>query len=322
MTTIIVKFLLSEVPEMTKKFFLKQPMMRKVIYALLPILVFAVGNFGWVVFSKVFLSIVVSVFVEWLFESKKGKSVSEAAIVTGFLIGLILPPAVPFWIVIVSSSFAIVFAKMAFGGFARNLYNPALVGRAFVYVSFPAAVQQSWTPPVQSWGQGFTRWISSDIITMATPANVIRGGGEVSAWRMIFGNIAGSSGETAKWLIAAAAVYLIMTKVASWKIIVSTLVSAFVMSGIIFIFDPSRMNPFHWIIGGSIMFGAVFMATDPISAPKKDRAKWIYGAMIGSLAVIIGTFSLFGAGLMFAVLIANTFASLLDYLSTPKKVKA
>jgi Na+-transporting NADH:ubiquinone oxidoreductase subunit B len=311
-----------EVPEMAKKFFLKQPMMRKVIYALLPILIFAVGNFGWVVFSKVFLSILISVFVEWLFEKKKGKPVSEAAIVTGFLIGLILPPAVPFWIVIVASSFAIIFAKMAFGGFAKNLYNPALVGRAFVYISFPAAVQQSWTPAVQSWGQGFVRWISSDIITMATPANVIRNGGSVSAWRMIFGNISGSSGETAKWLIAAAAVYLIITKVASWKIIVSTLLSAFVMSGIVYIFDPSKMSPFYWIIGGSILFGAVFMATDPVSAPKKEKSKWIYGAMIGSLAVIIGSFSLFGAGLMFAVLIANTFASLLDYLNTPKKVRA
>nr|WP_259459546.1 RnfABCDGE type electron transport complex subunit D [Mesotoga sp. HF07.pep.5.2.highcov] len=139
---------------------------------------------------------------------------------------------------------------------------------------------------------------------------------------MIFGNISGSSGETAKWLIAAAAVYLIITKVASWKIIVSTLVSAFVMSGIVYIFDPSKMSPFHWIIGGSILFGAVFMATDPVSAPKKEKSKWIYGAMIGSLAVIIGSFSLFGAGLMFAVLIANTFASLLDYLNTPKKVRA
>lgn len=322
MTTIIVKLLFSEVPEMAKKFFQKQPMMRKVIYALLPILVFSVGNFGWVVFSTVLLSVLVSVLCEWLFERKKGKSVSEASIVTGILMGLVLPPAVPFWIVIVASSFAIVFAKMAFGGFAKNLYNPALVGRAFVYVSFPTAVQQSWTPAVQSWGQGFSRWISSDVITMATPMNVIRSGEEVSAWRMIFGNIPGTAGETAKWLIAAAAVYLILTKTASWKIIVSTLVSAFAMSGILFLFGLSSINPVHSIIGGSILFGAVFMATDPISAPKKDTAKWIYGVIIGSLAIVIGTFSLFGAGLMFAVLIANTFASLLDYLVTPKKVKA
>ncbi|HOI62762.1 MAG: RnfABCDGE type electron transport complex subunit D [Thermotogota bacterium] len=306
---------------MQKKFFQKQPMMRKVIYSLIPILIFAIGNFGWVVLIKTFLSTFMAVFIEWLFERKKGKPVSEAVIVTGLLVGLILPPAVPFWIVIVSSSFGVVFAKMAFGGFAKNLYNPAMVGRAFVYVSFPAAVQQSWTPAVSTWGQGFGRWIASDIVTMATPVNVIRGGGDISMWKMFFGNVSGTSGETAKWLIIAAAVYLIITKTASWKIILSTLVSAFVMSGIIFLFDPTRLNPLAWIFGGSILFGAVFMATDPISAPKKERSKWIYGGLIGALSVVIGTFSLFGAGFMFALLIANTFASLIDYLNTPGKVK-
>ena len=306
---------------MAKKFFLKQPMMRRVIYSLIPILFFAIGNFGWIVFFKAILTTFTAVFVEWLFERKKNKPVSEAAIVTGLLVGLILPPAVPFWIAIVASAFGIVFSKMAFGGFAKNLYNPAMVGRAFVYVSFPAAVQQGWTPAGQSWGQGFTNWISSDIITMATPVNIIRGGGEVSLWRMFLGNISGSSGETAKWLIIIAAIYLILTKTASWKIIVSTVVSAFLMSGIIYLFDASRVNPVTWLIGGSILFGAVFMATDPISAPKKERSKWVYGSLIGALAVVIGTYSLFGAGFMFSLLIANTFASLMDYVNSPKKVK-
>lgn len=307
---------------MAKKFFLKQPMMRKVIYALVPILIFAIGNFGWIVLFKTLLATVTAVFAEWLFERKKGKPVSEAAVVTGLLVGLILPPAVPFWIVIVSSSFAIVFAKMAFGGFARNIYNPAMVGRAFVYVSFPAAVQQSWTPAVQSWGQGFARWISSDIITMATPINVVRGGGEVSLWRLFFGNVSGASGEMAKWLILLGALYLILTKTASWKIIVSSAASAFLMGGLVYLLDPTRLNPVMWLVGGSVLFGSVFMATDPISAPKKERSKWIYGVLTGSLAVIIGTYSLFGAGFMFALLIANTFVSLLDYLNSGKKVKA
>ncbi len=179
---------------MAKKFFQKQPMMRKVIYALLPILVFSVGNFGWVVFSTVLLSVLVSVLCEWLFERKKGKSVSEASIVTGILMGLVLPPAVPFWIVIVASSFAIVLRKWHSGALPKTC-TIGSCWQAFVYVSFPAAVQQSWTPAVQSWGQGFSRWISSDVITMATPMNVIRSGEEVSAWRMIFGNISGTAGE-------------------------------------------------------------------------------------------------------------------------------
>ena len=298
--------------------------MRKVVYSLVPILVFAIGNFGWRVLANVFATMLACVLVEYLFERRKKKQVSEAAIVSGALLGLILPPAVPFWILVVGGIFAMVFSKEAFGGFGKNVFNPAMVGRAFVYVSFPAATSQMWTSPVSTWGQGFTRWLSSaDIVSAATPLNVIRyGDGAISYWRMFTGTVSGSTGETAKWLIIAAAVYLIITKTASWKIIVATLGSAFVMATLLYVTNLSSIDPLASMIGGSILFGAVFMATDPISAPRKERAKVYYGILIGTLAIVIRTFSLFGAGFMFALLIGNIFASLLDFLFTPRKVEA
>lgn len=309
---------------MKKRIFQKQPMMRRVLYSLIPIWIFAIGNYGWRVFVAVLLSIFVSTFVEYLFERKKDKPISEAALVSGMLLGLILPPAIPFWILIVASVFAMIFAKEAFGGFGRNIFNPAMVGRAFVYVSFPAATSQMWTPPSSTWGVGFGSWLSStEIITSATPLNVIRyGDGGVSRLGMFFGNISGSAGETAKWLIIVAAIYLIFTKTASWKIIVSSISSAFVMATILFITKLSNLDPFTSIIGGSILFGTVFMATDPISAPRKDLARIYYGVVIGTLTIVIRTFSLFGAGFMFALLIGNVFASLLDFFVSYKKVKA
>lgn len=309
---------------MNRRIFQKQPMMRKVIYALLPIWVFAIGNFGWRVLITVLLSVSVSALIEYLFERKKGKPISEAALVSGMLLGLILPPSIPFWIVVVGSVFAMVFAREAFGGFGKNIFNPAMVGRAFVYVSFPAATSQMWTAPASTWGGGFGSWLSStEIITSATPLNILRYGEvEVSKLGMFLGNVSGSAGETAKWLILIAAAYLIVTKTASWKIIVSSISSAFVMAAILYFTKLSSLDPFTSIIGGSILFGAVFMATDPISAPRKDLAKIYYGVIIGTLTIVIRTFSLFGAGFMFALLIGNVFAALLDSLVSFKKVKA
>jgi Na+-transporting NADH:ubiquinone oxidoreductase subunit B len=307
---------------MGKRLFMKQPNMRKVIYSLLPILVFSVGNFGLRVLFVVALSVSFAFIIEYLFEVRRGKPVSEAVLVTGLLFGLILPPAVPIWIVAVGIVFAIVFGKMAFGGFGRNIFNPAMVGRAFVYISFPVALTVQWTQATRFWGEGFTSWlVFPQPVSGATPIEMIRYGEAVSRTDMFFGTIAGSAGETAKWLIIACAVYLVITKTASFKIIASTISAAFVLSSLLYLFRLSAIDPFVTLTGGSLLFGAVFMATDPVSAPRRERAKVYYGILIGSLTVIIGTFSLFGAGLMFAVLIANTFAPLIDHLDKWKVKK-
>lgn len=306
---------------MARRLFMKQPNMRRVLYALVPIIIFAVGNFGLRVLSMTFLTVLAAVVVEYLFESRKGKPVSEAVFVTGVLYALIIPPAVPFWIALVGIVFAVVFAKMAFGGFGRNIYNPAMVGRVFIYISFPVSMTVQWTQAAEQWGQGFFAWlVSPELLSGATPVDLIRYGESVSRVEMFLGSISGAAGETAKWLIILAAVYLVITKTASLKIMVSTVLTAFLFSSLLYLMGASVVDPLAFLTGGSLLFGAVFMATDPVSAPRKNRAKLLYGAIIGSLTVLIGTFSLFGAGFMFALLIANTFAPLLDRIET-KKVK-
>jgi len=295
-----------------KGLFLKQPMMRRVVISLLPILAFAVLNFGWKVLINTAVSTAVCVVIEYLFERQKKKKVSEAVFVTGILVGLILPPATPFWIVIVASGIGVFFGKEVFGGFGRNVFNPAMVGRAFVYVSFPLYLTTRWNLSV--FPHGWKYWISPELSTGATPLDIMKSGESVSGLNLFFGNIPGSAGETAKWLILIAAVYLVLTKTASWKIMVSTVGSVMGFTLILQMGNVVEYSAVDALLSGGVLFAAVFMATDPISAPRREASKWLYGLIIGVSATIIRTFSLFNEGIMFGVLIGNTFAPLLDVI--------
>ncbi|HCZ06361.1 MAG: Na+-transporting NADH:ubiquinone oxidoreductase subunit [Thermotogota bacterium] len=307
-----------EVPSL-KDFMLKQPMMRRVIIALLPILAFSILNFGWKVLINTLVSTGVCFFIEYVFERMKKKKISEAVFVTGLLVGLILPPSTPLWIVAVASGIGIFFGKEVFGGFGRNVFNPAMVGRAFVYVSFPLYLTAKWNLPV--FPNGFKYWLSPELTTGATPLEVLKSGELLKRLDLFFGNISGSSGETAKWLIVAAAFYLILTKTASWKIILSTVGSMMGLTLILQLPGIVNYNVFDAVLSGGVLFAAVFMATDPISAPRKEAAKWLYGLIIGVSATIIRTFSLFSEGIMFGVLIGNTFAPLLDVMVSSRSGK-
>ena len=312
--------------------FLKQKMMRKVIYSLIPVVFYSVYLFGLRILALLAVVVICGVISEYLImrniNGEKAK-VSEAVLVSCILFTLTLPPSVPFWVAGVGIIFGVVFGKGVFGGFGRNIFNPALVGRCFIYISFPAFMTVTWTQPFTGFPGGLIKYFNAvDAATSATPLITFNKTGEIAGyWKMIYGGTAGSLGETAALLILAAAVYLVITKTASWKIMVSCLVGFGVLNTILYFTGVTAADPLFSILAGGFVFGMVFMATDPISAPKTDTARIIYGLSIGIITAVIRIFALFAEGMMFAILIANMFVPLLerslkDFKTRIKKVAA
>ncbi|GAB6108736.1 RnfABCDGE type electron transport complex subunit D [Fusibacter bizertensis] len=296
--------------------FMKQMMMRKVVYSLIPIVIAGIYFFGWRVLA---LLIVVNFFgcaTEWVFVRKTTKKITEAVFVTNVLFTLTLPPSTPYWIAIIGIIFGVLFGKMVFGGFGKNPFNPALVGRAFVYVNFPEFLTLHWTKPVDGLIGGFSSYLGENIdaVTQSTPMRIfIASGDQLPLSKLFLGNIGGSIGETSAILIILAAIYLIYTKTAAKETIISVITGFLVMSGIFYFAGFEQvMNPIYGLFAGGLLFGAVFMATDPISSPKTFEARIVYGLLIGIITVIIRSFSLFAGGIMFAILIGNTFAPIMD----------
>lgn len=296
--------------------FTKQALMRKVLISLIPLVVAAVYFFGWRSLALIGVSAAAALAAEWSFKRKGNKPVSEAVFVSAVLYALTLPARTPFWVAALGIAFGIVFAKEVFGGFGRNVFNPALVGRAFVYVNFPAFLTIQWTQPFSGFPGGFAGWLGTpvDTLSTATPMLAFRATGSAEALQsLFFGNVSGSLGETSALLILLAAAYLIVTKTASWEIMAATVLGFLASNAAFYALGFSKVpDPLTGLLSGGLLFGAVFMATDPISSPKTRQGKWLYGLLIGLVTVIIRGFALFAGGMMFAILIANTFVPILD----------
>lgn len=311
---------------MLEKLFQKQQIMRRVVWALTPILAFATYLYGWRVLALNAMVLVIGVATEWIFERARGKKVSEAVIVTCLLYGLSLPPMVPFWVAAVGIIFAVAIAKEVYGGFGRNIFNPAIAGRLFVYISFPSQLQLTWaTPQVPGFVENLLGSSSMvDALTTATPLGLLSSGAadSINPWQLFFGFRMGSMGESAIFLILLAAIYYIVTKTAQWRLIVSTFLSAALLNTIFYFSGLTELVPHLSMMSGSILFVSVFMATDPVSAPNKPWSQWLYGLIIGSTTILVRVFAGFPEGTSFGILLGNTFASLLDELMPKAKPKA
>jgi Na+-transporting NADH:ubiquinone oxidoreductase subunit B len=203
---------------------------------------------------------------------------------------------------------------MAFGGMAGNVFNPALVGRCFLYICFPLAMTAAWAAPAGGGALpgGLAAW-GVDAVTAPTPLDAYRAGGEVSLGRLFLGNVGGCLGETCAPAILLGAAYLLFRKVANWRITAGCLAGAVVAAAVLNAVDPARVGgPLFQVLAGGFLFGAVFMATDPVSAARTDPGRWVYGVLIGALTVVLRGYSNFSCGLMFAILIGNMFAPLID----------
>jgi Na+-transporting NADH:ubiquinone oxidoreductase subunit B len=302
--------------------FQKQPIMRKVLYSLAPIFLFSIYLYGLRPILTALVVFPLGVLVEYLFEKKRGKKVSEAVLVTCALYTLSMPPVVPLWIVAVGIVFAVFMAKEVYGGFGRNIFNVAIAGRLFVYIAFATIMQAGFVQP-GAFGASAGLWgYPVDGLTAATPLAQLRHGEPISVFSAILGFRMGSMGESSVILILLAAIYLIATKTASWRLIASTIGSAVILNGAFLLAGVSRVLPMESLLVGSFLYVAVFMATDPVTAPKKPLAQWLYGTVIGVSVVLIRSFALFPEGTSFAILLANTAASMFDDLVTGKKPKA
>jgi Na+-transporting NADH:ubiquinone oxidoreductase subunit B len=296
---------------------MKQKPMSQVLIALIPLVLASIYFYGWKALVVLAIVNLAGFLSEYIFSAVYKTKVTQAVFVTNFLFALSLPPTIPIWIPVVGIVFGVVFGKMAFGGFGRNVFNPALTGRAFIYVSFGAQMTaaRSWVLPAGGAAGALGMW-QSDVVSSATPlANLAKGGSE-SFLELFLGNIPGSFGETSALLIMIGGLYLMIKKTASWRIVVSGLLSYFILQLIFWASGATgAYDPLSGILSGSLLYGMMFMATDPISASQTtDFGRVIYGLLIGFLTALIRTFSVWPEAITFSILLANMFAPLINYL--------
>jgi len=300
--------------------------MRRVLLALFPIVLFSIYLFGWRVAVLLALCNAAAFGIEYAFVRRWGEPVTSAIFVTATLFALSLPPAIPFWMALVGTVFGALFGKMVFGGFGRNVFNPALTGRAFIYVSFGAAMTARWTQPFRGMPGGFGRWANTapDAITQATPGMLLKAGAsEPAGWAdMLSGIEPGVIGGTGAVLTLLCGLYLLWRKAASYRIVIGGIAGFLVVQTLAWLGGAARAaDPLGAAASGSFLFGIFFYATDPVSACQTDPGRWIYGALVGALSSVIAVFSIWPAGTMFAVLLGNMFAPLIDMASRALRSK-
>ncbi len=267
------------------------------------------------------VSYIVGLGIEFAFAQMRGHDVNEGFLVSGILIPLVMPIETPLWMIAVATAFAVIFGKEVFGGTGMNIWNPALIARAFLFFAYPAHMSGDsvWIPL-----DGAAKLV--DGFSGATPlADAAAGNINFSIADAFFGFIPGSIGETSTLAILLGAILLIVTGIGSWKIMVAVAGGGLFMGVLLNIFavNPFMELPFwqHLILGG-FAFGAVFMATDPVSATQTEKGKWIYGFLIGVIAILFRVLNpAYPEGMMLAILLMNTFAPLVDHYIVQSNIK-
>jgi len=271
------------------------------------------------------VTFVAGIFWEIVFAVKRGHEVNEGFFVTSILFALIVPPDIPLWQVALGISFGVVIGKEVFGGTGKNFLNPALTGRAFLFFAYPAQIS------------GDAIWTAVDGFSGATPLGLAALGGldaivtpagqAITLWDAFVGNIQGSIGETSTLAILIGAIVLLYTRIASWRIMLGVVLGTAAM-GLLFTSVGSETNPmfnlpyyWHFVLGGWA-FGTVFMATDPVSASMTDTGKWVFGALIGVMVMLIRVVNpAFPEGMMLAILLATLFAPLIAHFVVQAHIK-
>ncbi len=310
-----------------------------VVIALMPALLFGMYNVGYqhfihttgvggfwemfiygflAVLPKIIVSYVVGLGIEFVVAQWKGEEIQEGFLVSGMLIPLIVPVDCPLWILAIATAFSVIFAKEVFGGTGMNVFNVALITRAFLFFAYPTKMS------------GDAVWVSGDSIfglgqqvdglTAATPLGYAATSGSVPEFSMdmVYGLIPGSIGETSVIAIAIGAVILLWTGVASWKTMLSVFVGGGLMAWIFNVAGPdttmAHMPWYEHLVLGGFCFGAVFMATDPVTSARTETGKYIFGFLIGVMAIIIRVLNPgYPEGMMLSILLMNVFAPLIDY---------
>lgn len=300
-------------------------LMSMVIIAVVPSLFAAFYFFGWRIVSMIIVSYAAGGAVEVAFAIIRKEEINEGFLVTGLLFPLILPPTLPLWMVGVGVVFGVFVGKELFGGTGRNIFNPAIVGRCFLALAYPAAMSGNWTSACGSWPGRMLEYVTAsnvDAVSTATPLVLAKQGELVSLSKMLLGNISGSMGETSAVAIILGGVFLLLTRVANWRTVVSILGSATVLAGILHYGQPDRFAPPLWhLCAGGLLFGTFFMATDPVTSPVTNAGKWFYGIIIGVITVLIRNFTGYVEGVMFAILLGNIAAPIIDEIAVKVRLR-
>jgi len=319
--------------------------MSMVIIAMIPALLFGIWNTGYQHFLSlgqqadfmqivgyglikvipiVAVSYIAGLGVEFIFAQIRHEEVNEGFLVSGMLIPLVMPVDVPLWMVAIATIFAVIIGKEAFGGTGMNVFNPALLARAFIFFAYPAKISGDtiWTGGLTK-GEGVIDGFSG-----ATPLSKAASGAidQIPSLNdLFFGFIPGSIGETSKLAILIGAAILIITGIGSWRIMLAGLLGGVTMTLIFNAFAANAymtLSPLTQVMMGSFLFGMVFMATDPVTASQTNRGKWIYGFLAGLFAIMIRVFNpAYPEGVMLSILLMNAFAPLIDYYVVEANIK-
>lgn len=292
-----------------------------VLIALVPAFLVSLYFFGLGAFVVTAVSVAACVLFEYLIQKflmKKEPTLSDgSAILTGVLLAFNLPSNLPVWIILIGAAAAIGIGKMSFGGLGNNIFNPALVGRVFLLISFPA---QMTTWPIVDATAAFPLTYT-DALTGATVLSLLNEGvAELPSYgQMLLGQMSGSLGEVSAGALILGLLFMLWKKIITWQIPVSILATVFVFTGIMHLVNPTHyVSPFVHLLSGGLLLGAIFMATDYVTSPMSKNGMLVYGVGIGILTTVIRLFGAYPEGMSFAILIMNAFTPLINSYIKPK----
>ncbi|MBC8523088.1 RnfABCDGE type electron transport complex subunit D [PVC group bacterium] len=305
-------------------------LMTEVIIALIPVVITACWFFGIGALLIILAAVAGAVLTEWFFSPKpRGYSLFDGSgILTGILLGLTLPPGIALWMAFVGGAVGIGLGKLVMGGLGQNMFNPALIGRAFLQAAFPTALT-TWNPQGTITDFAAIRpsnlalplmQSSADAVTTASPLGLMKFEQEPTPWFDLFiGNTAGSLGETCAIVIIICGIVMAYRRNFDWRIPASIIIAVLAFSAIPWLIKPELYpTPLAMVLSGGLLFGAVYMATDPVTSPVTPRGAWIFGASIGLLVVAIRLWGGLPEGVMYAILLMNAATPLIEKIAQPR----
>lgn len=308
-------------------------LMTEVILALVPVVLAALYFFGIGALLVIASATLGAVLTEWVFgpSRRRGASLKDgSAYLTGVLLGLCLPPGMALWMAFLGGVAAIGLGKLVFGGLGQNLFNPALIGRAFLQAAFPTAIT-TWSEqgdPTEFFSVRSSNLAlpfmqapqdAVDAVSTATPLASIKFDGDPSSLTsLLMGNTSGSIGETCALVLILCGLFMGFRRLFDWRIPVSIVLTVTVFSGIVWLIAEDAPSPAYLLLSGGLLFGAVYMATDPVTSPISPRGAWIFGAGVGFIVVLIRLWGGLPEGVMYAILLMNAATPLIDRISQPR----
>jgi len=302
------KLIISSSPHIRDKITVTK-LMWGVIIALLPAAGYSVYLFRLRAVELILTCVFFSILSEYLFLKLRKKKISgePSAVVSGLLLAMVLPPSLPLWAAALGAVFAIIIGKQIFGGLGYNIFNPALIGRAFLMATYPV-LMTSWIEP-----------FTLDAVTTATPLGLMKFQSQSTPILQLFlGNVSGSLGETSALALLVGATYLLVRRYIHWRVPLSYLGTVAVFSGIAYLIRPSYGSPLFHLLAGGLILGAFFMATDPVTTPISKRGRIIFGVGAGILVMVIRLWGGYAEGVMFSIIFMNALTPLLNRYIKPK----